>query len=143
MSFRYIGGFPDAQVVELPCAAGVAIAEGDALDGIASTNQVIRVTGSSTIHTLLAVAAETITTSATRIKCLLVNQGMLWSADTTNNTHATNQTLQSCIFTDSKTLSNTGSDVTGNTAIFQIFAPIGLITDKKVIGEFQRSKSTS
>lgn len=141
MSFKLVGGMPDSFSFEAPVTAGTAIAEGQAL--AINGNVVERVTASSTIHTLLAVARDTITTAATTIRCSLVCPGMIFQADTKSNTHATNQTLQSCIFDTSATLDNTGSDVTGPTGVALILGPIGAVADKKVLCEFTRLQSTS
>ena len=125
----------------MPIATGVAIAAGDLLD--ISGNVVQRATSSSTIHTIVGVAAETVSTTATTIKVIPVCQGQIWLADCTNNTHASNQLFESCALTDHVTLSNTSSDVTGPTGVFLPFANVGGVTNKKMLGEFTRLQSTS
>jgi hypothetical protein len=141
MAFKLVGGMPgDSFAVLLPVTAGVAIAEGDLLD--INGNVVQRATSSSTICTILAVAAETISTAATSIKATLICQGQLWEADCTNNT-AANQLLESCALTDHAYLSNTSTDVTGPTGVFLPMGLVGAAANKKVIGEFARIQSTT
>lgn len=140
MGFRLRGGFPDNFAIEMPITAGTAIQSGDLLD--ISGNVVQRATSSSTIHTIVGVAAESVSTAAALIKVIPVCQGQIWEADTTNNT-AANQLLESCALTDHAYLSNTSSDVTGATGVFLPFALVGAVGDKKVLGEFTRLQSTS
>lgn len=141
MSFKLIGGYPESFVVSLPVTAGVAIAEGEAVD--INGNVVQRTTASSTIHTLFGIARETITTAATSLLVAPVCQGQLFEAATKNNTHATNQTMQSAIFDTQASIDNTGADVTGPTGVFLILAPKGAVSAKLCIGEFTRLQSTS
>lgn len=141
MGFKLVGGFPDSFTVEAPVTAGVAIAEGDALD--ISGNVLQRATASSTIHTLFGIAAETITTAAALILVRPVCQGQVYQGDMKNNTHATNQIFESAIFEDHDSIDNTGTDVTGPTGIWLMLSPIGAVGDKKCLGEFTRLQSTS
>jgi len=137
MAFRLKSGFPENFTIEVPVTAGVAIAEGDLLD--INGNVLQRATSSSTILTIIGVAAETISTAATLIKVIPVCQGQIWEADCTNST-ASNQLFESCALTDHGHLSNTSSDVTGPTAVFLPFAITGTTT---MLGEFTRVQSTT
>lgn len=140
MAFQPIGGFPDVFTLEGTVTAGVAIAQGDVL--AINGNVLERATSSSTIHTIVGVAAETISTTATKIKYAPICQGQLWVADSANNTAST-QLYESMVLTDHDTINNTDSDVTGPTGVFLALAFAGAASDKKIIGEFTRLQSTS
>lgn len=101
---RLVSGIGEDFAFEATVTAGVAIAEGDVLD--VSGNVLQRATASSTIHTLVGVAAETITTTATLIRVIPIigNETQIWEFDTKNNTHATNQTFENCILEDHDSL---------------------------------------
>ena len=101
MAFRLVGGMPDSHDLEGTVTSGVAIAAGDVL--AINGNVLERATSSSTIHTIVGVASETITTAATLIKYKLIQQGQLWEADTANNTDSTER-YESCALTDHDTL---------------------------------------
>jgi hypothetical protein len=140
MGMRLVGGFPDPFVVEATVTAGTAIAEGDALD--ISGNVLQRATSSSTIHTVIGVAAETISTTATKIKVIPFIQGQFWEVDAQNNTAST-QLYESMVFQDHTKINNTDSDVTGPTGVFLSWGAVGAAADKKMLGEFTRLQSTS
>jgi hypothetical protein len=140
MAFKLVGGFPDSFSVEATVTAGVAIAEGDLLD--INGNVLQRATSSSTIHTIVGVAAETITTTDTKIKVIPVCQGQLWEADTVNTTDST-ELYESMALTDHDTINNSDSDVTGDTGVFLCLGFVGTSANKKIIGEFTRLQSTS
>lgn len=142
MAFKLRGGFPENFAVEYPITAGTAIAEGVVLE--ISGNVVATATGSSTIHTIVAVSAEAVGTSATSIKAIpIVGPGQIWEALCDNNT-ASNQLFESAILgSGAATIVNTSSDVTGPTGVFTPFAIVGAASDKKMLGEFCRLQSTS
>lgn len=102
MAFKLVGGTAEPFAVELTVTAGTAIAEGDLLDF--NGNVVQRATSSSTIHSIFAVAAETISTTATKIKAIVVCPGMIWQADTANNTDGT-ELYEGMALTDHDTVS--------------------------------------
>lgn len=137
MAFKLVGGTQEPFVVELPVTAGVAIAAGDLVD--INGNVVQRATSSSTIHTIVGVAAETISTSATKLKVQLIVPGQLWEAEAAAATAAT-QILESMALTDHDTVNNSDSDVTGPTGVFTCLAVVG---SSKLMGEFTRLQSTS
>lgn len=143
MAFRLVGGMPENFAVEYPVTAGTAIARGVVL---AINGNVVEAAGASaTIHTIMAVSAESIGTSPSKILAIpITGPGQIWEADTVNNTHASNQLLESCVLNSTGLLvDNTASDVTGPTGVFTILNNIGAVGDKKVLGEFTRLQSTS
>lgn len=139
--FKLVGGFPESFVIEAPVTPGVAIQEGDLL--AISGNVLARATSSSTIHTVFAVAAESISALAAVIKCRPICQGQLYEGAMTNNTHASNQTFESYALTDHANVANDSTDVGGPTGVFLLIAPIGAVADKRALGEFTRLQSTS
>ncbi len=141
MAFKLRGGYPESFVLQLPVTAGTAIAEGDAL--VINGNVVARADANATIHTLFGIARETITTAATSILCAPVCQGQIYEGAMKNNTHATNQLLESAIFNDQASIDNTSSDVTGATGVWLMLSPVGAVADKLALGEFTRLQSTS
>ena len=140
MAMRLRGGFPDNYTVQGTVTAGVAIAIGDILD--ISGNVLQRATSNSTIHTIVGVAAETITTAATTIKFIPFVQGQLWEVDTANDTDGT-ELYESMALTEHDTVNNSDSDVTGATGVFFCLSLTGATGDRKLIGEFTRLQSTS
>ena len=98
MAMQLVGGMPDNFVYpEGAVTAGVAIAVGDIL--AINVNVLERATSSSTIHTIVGVAAETITTAAALIKYIPFIQGQLWEVDCASNTAST-QLYESMVLTD-------------------------------------------
>ena len=140
MAFVPIGGFPDSGLKEVTVTAGTAIATGDML--VINGNVMQRATSAATIHTIYGVAAETISTSATKILVQPIIQGQEWEVDTASNTDAT-ELYESMVLTDHDTVNNTDTDSTGDTAVFFCTALKGVTGDKKLIGEFTRLQSTS
>jgi len=140
MAMRLIGGYPENFSVEMTVTSGTAVAAGDIL--AINANVVERATSSSTIHTIVGVAAETISTTATLIKVIPFAQGQIWEVDTANNTDSTER-YESMALTDHDTVNNSDTDVTGATGVFFCLGLVGATGDKKLIGEFTRLQSTS
>jgi len=140
MAVSYVGGMTESSAIQGTVTAGVAIAEGDVL--AYNGNVLERATSSTTIHDIAGVALETITTTDTLILFAQFMPGQQYEVDTANNT-ATTQRYEGMILTDHDTINNTDTTVTGPTAVFKAFGLIGAVGDKKLIGEFQRSASTS
>jgi len=142
MAFKLRSGIGEDFAYEATVTAGTAIAAGDVL--AVSGNVLQRATASSTIHTIRAVAAETISTTATKIRVIPILNGeqQIWEADCTNDSAVT-QRYESAVLTDHDTLDNTDSDVTGQTVVFSILDVVGLASAKKVLGSFNRLDSTS
>lgn len=137
---KQIGGFPDNFAVVMTVTEGVAIAEGDIL--AYNGNVVERSTASSTIHSIVGFAAETITTAAKTIKVNLFIQGQLYEVSTKNNTDTTER-YEGMILDGYSGVDNTDTTVTGPTAVFTAMAIVGATGDKKWIGEFHRQHPTS
>lgn len=140
MGFKLVSGFPESYSVEATVAAGVAIAEGDVL--AFNGNELVRATATSTIHSIFGVAAETISTTATTIKVIPFVDGQIWQADMKNNT-AADQLYEGMILEDHDSIDNTGTTVTGPTAVFTPIAIVGAASDKKMLGFFHHLHPTS
>lgn len=138
MAFKLIGGFPATYTFEATVASGVAIATGDML--AISGNVLERATSSSSIHTIVGVAAETISTSATRILVIPVVQGQIWDCEG-NAAFASTHLYDSYALTDHDTIANDATDVTGPTGVFLCLGRGSSTT--RLIGEFTRLQSTS
>jgi hypothetical protein len=143
MAFKLRSGFPETQAFSYPVTAGTAITAGTVL--VINGNVVAAADANATIHTIVAVAAESIGTGPSSILAIpILGPGQVWEADCVNNTHASNQLFESGILDSTGLLfNNTASDVTGPTGVFTPFANVGAVADKKVLGEFTRLQSTS
>lgn len=139
MAFTLIGGTPESFDFEATVTAGTAIAAGDLLD--INGNVLQRATSSSTIHTILAVAAETISTTATKIKVTLIRPGQLWKATCNQTFVESTMRYESYALTDHTKIANDSTDVTGATGVFTVLAACPVTTE--CIGEFTRLQSTS
>ncbi len=137
---KLVGGFPDNFTLEGTIAAGVAIATGDVL--AFNGNELVRATATSTIHSVVGVAAETVSTTATRIKYIPFVDGQLWEVATKNNT-AANQLYEGMILEAHGSVDNTSTTVTGPTAVFTPVSIVGAAADKKMIGFFHHLHPTS
>lgn len=140
MAIKLVGGTQDSFDRELTVTAGVAIADGDALDLVGNIAQ--RATNSSNIHTLHAIATETINTTDTKIKAKRIVPGQVWEVDTANDTDDT-ELYEGMILTNHDTINNTDTNVTGPTAVFTCLAIKGNSSDRKLIGEFITMRPTS
>lgn len=143
MAFRLVSGMPENFAVQYPVTAGTAITAGTVL--VINGNVVAAGDANATIHTIVAVAAESIGTAPAVILGIpITGPGQIWEADTVNDTHASNQLFESGILNSTGLLfNNTASDVTGATGVFTPFANVGAVGDRKVLGEFTRLQSTS
>ncbi len=140
MAMRLVGGAPLALIRQGPVTAGVAIQAGDVL--AITGNVLIRATATSTIHTVVGVAAETITTAAALISYIPFVDGQEWDCDTASNT-STNQLFEGAILSTTALIDNTSSEVAGPTAIFLPHAVVGTAAERRLLGTFIHLKSTS
>ena len=82
---------------------------------------------------LKAVASETVTTSATDVKCRLVAPGQMWEAESANSSD-TADNGDRMLLTDTNTVNNTGTDNTSEEACFLQLGVIGASTDNRIWG---------
>ena len=140
MSFRLVSKVSGSESRQGTVTAGTAIAAGEML--AINGNVLERATSASTIHTCVGVATETISTTATTILYTPIIAGQRWSVDVANATAIT-QLYEGMILSDHDTVNNTDTTVATQTAVFWCDGIEGAIGDKKLLGEFQKSKSTS
>ena len=109
---------------------------GDMLEIISGTTESWVVTTSGTEWwTEKAIAIESATSSDTEVNCVLVHPLQLVEVEVANNS-STAHNGQRMVLTDKNTVNNTGSNATGNDAIFRQHSTVGVAADKKVVGYF-------
>ncbi len=132
--FHLIQGDADTAMLPLPIS-GTAYTKGDCLelvDGIATW---AAVTSSSNARTRKAVVQETVTSSATEVKAILVTPSQVWVMESANNSASADRGDRMA-FTDGNTVNNSGSDQTGATGCFQQLTESGAAADKRIVGQF-------
>ena len=92
--------------------------------------------GNGTPNSIYGVAMETVSNTATTLLIALIDPYQVWQATTTNNTSSTHNYLRCIIGANAQTVNNTGSDVTGSTAIFMQTGVVGATGDKRIVGKF-------
>jgi hypothetical protein len=82
-------------------------------------------------------ANETIAAADARVDvhCLQVNLGDRFLVDTVNNTNVNMNGQRMILDATGLLLTNTGTDVSGVTGVFQQIAPCGVAADKKILAE--------
>ena len=81
-----------------------------------------------------AVVQEAVTTAATVVKAVPCLPGMKWEVESVNNSAAADNGDR-MVLTDKNTVNNTGTDNTGQTAVFIQDAVLGAAADKRIYGE--------
>ena len=96
---------------------------------------VIPATSASTTALVRFVAQEalTSTSSATKIRAILIESGQIWEADCTNATLASQLFIRQ-VLTDAATVNNSTTDTAGPTGVFEPVQIIGATGDKKLRG---------
>lgn len=140
MAFKWSSANSDKSpaMVRVAKTTETAMAKGDALAVDITNNALERAVSTSTVLTMRAVCMETRVAGDADVLVILIDGGQLWEADTTNNTHATNQTYERCALTDHVTVNNSGTDVSthAGAAVGEIIAPIGAVGDRKILWRF-------
>ena len=131
MAYRLVKDPQDVQVELLPLNS-VTTVPGSLLERTAGTTTWALTTSSSDYFTQKAVAIEAVT-SGTEVKAILVTSDQLWEADLTNNSSATHNGDRMAA-TDSVTVNNSASDVTGQAVVFVQDNPTGAAADKTSVG---------
>lgn len=81
-----------------------------------------------------AVAMESVTSSATAVKVILVNDYQIWEADAENAGAAADNGDRMILGAAGLTVNNTGTDSAAQVACFVQLRPTGATADKTVIG---------
>lgn len=117
--------------------ASQAYTIGDALhaDWTSDAVDAVPATASSKTTNILAVAMETVTSSATSLLVALIEPSQVWLVSSTNNS-SSNHRRQRMILTDKATVNNTGTDDTTVNAVVQQVGEVGAAGDKKLLVKF-------
>lgn len=92
--------------------------------------------GNGTPNSIYGVAMQTVTSSATELLIALIDPYQVWQATTTNNSNVAHNYLRAIIGASAQIVNNTGTDVTGSTAIFMQTGTVGAVADKRIVGKF-------
>ena len=124
---------PDTTVYRLVKIASQAYSIGDLVDVNrgSSTIDVVPSTASSTTESITGIAMSAQTSSDTQLLIALISPRQTIKASALNTTNAAHNN-QRMIWGAGETVNNTGSDVTGNTGIFQ---QIGVLDSTHVLGK--------
>lgn len=121
--------------------ASQAYTIGDAVAYSRSAATVVPATSSSITNDIFGVAMETVTSSATTLLVAIVRPQQRWIADVTNATN-TAHNFQRMVLTDQRTVNNTGTDSTANTAVV---TQLGVVdsTGKRILVSFNKVDGVS
>ena len=132
MAFRLVKDPTDTQA-ELLALSSVATVSGSLLERTAGATTWVLCTATSDHFTRKAVAIELVASGTAEVKAILVNDLQLWEADATNSSDAADDGDR-MILTDSVTVNNTGTDVSGQKPAFVQDGFSGLAADNTIIG---------
>ncbi len=105
------------------------------LDRTSDSTDVLPVSvGNGTPNSVFGVAMQTVTSAATTLLVAIAQPWQVWRASSTNNSSANHNYQRMIIGADAGTVNNTGSDVSGSTAIFQQVGITGVASAKLVLG---------
>lgn len=96
--------------------ASQAYTEGDAVMRSTTAGTVVPATSSTTMDTLIGVAAETVASTATALKVRLIEPSQVWECETANSVNAAHNMMK-MVLTDANTVNNTGTDSVADAAI--------------------------
>lgn len=130
--FRLARNITEAEVLELPISSN-AVTEGDLLELTAGSATWADCTSSSDHFTRKAIAVETVASTASVVKAVLLRENDLVIAETVNNSAAADNGDRMAL-TDTNTVNNSGTDVTGQAVCFIQFSPVGAAADKRILG---------
>ncbi len=90
--------------------------------------------GNGTPNSVFGVAMQTVTSSATTLLVAIAQPWQVWKVNSTNNSSANHNYQRMIIGASAAIVNNTGTDVSGSTAIFQQTGVTGLTADKLIVG---------
>lgn len=134
MAFRLLKDPMDTEA-EFHDVSSLAVVVGDLL--VQAVGATTWTAASSTSNHFLPkmVATETVTSSATEVKGILVNLYQLWDADY-NAASSDSHDGDRMILTDENTVNNTGSDSNSQAAVWRQKKRIGPTADNRASGYF-------
>ena len=104
--------------------ASQAYTEGDAVMRSTTAGTVIPATSSTSMDTLIGVAAETVASTATSLKVRLVDPTQVWECEVANTVNAAHNYMK-MVLTDANTVNNTGTDSVADAAIVMQIGVLG------------------
>lgn len=132
--FHLIQGDADTAMLALPIAS-TAFTKGDCLEMVDGATTWSAMLTTSAARTRKAVAQETVLSTATELKAILVTTSQVWVAESANNSDSANRGDRMA-FTDGNTINNSGTDETGAAGCFQQLTESGAAADKRIVGQF-------
>ena len=145
MAFKLVKDTQETEFVSVRIASQ-AYTIGDAvyLDRTSDGIDVLPVSvGNGTPNSIYGVAMETVTSAATSMLVAIIQPWQVWQVATTNNSVVNDKFTRMIIGANPGTVNNTGTDVSGSTAIFQQTGVVGALTDKKIVGNFLKISGVS
>lgn len=140
MSFRLHSDPTDTHARYLPVSSITATA-GDVLELDAGATTWTAANSASLHWQQLAVLIENCASGATEVKGILVNPNQIWEADASNNSDSShNGDRMSLDVSGSTVVVNSGSDVTGQSAMVVQIAPVGATGDANILVKFLNSQ---
>lgn len=99
--------------------------------------------GNGTPNSIFGVAMQTVTSAATTLLVAVVEPWQVWLADATNTSVVNHKYQRMIIGAGAGIVNNTGTDVSGSTAIFQQTGVVGALSAKKLLGNLLRISGVS
>lgn len=99
--------------------------------------------GNGTPNSIFGVAAETVTSSATSMLVYVAQPWQVWQVAATNTSVVNHKYQRMIIGANAGTVNNTGTDVSGSTAIFQQTGVVGALADKQLVGNLLKITGVS
>ena len=135
MAFRLLKDPMDIQKEEIPISSQT-VSVGEILE-LDAGNVNWETGDASTEHWMRkGVATEAATSSDSFVEVILVHQNQLWEADADNNSNSAHNGDRMRIGSAGLTVTNSGTDITVDTACFVQKSPVGTAADAVVNGYF-------
>ena len=145
MAFKLIKDTQETEIVTVRIASQ-AYTIGDLvyLDRVSDGTDVLPVSvGNGTQNSVYGVAAQTVTSAATTLDVYVVQPWQVWQVASTNNAVVNDKFTRMIIGANPGTVNNTGTDVSGSTAIFQQTGVVGALTAKQLVGNILKITGVS
>lgn len=132
MSFKIIKDDRDKGNKTVPISS-ITVVKDDLVELVAGATTWALVTSSSDHFTRKAIAQEAATTSATELLVLELDGTETVEVESANNSSSSDRGDRMAA-TDANTVNNSGTDVTGQAAVFVQDGELGAAADKRIIG---------
>ena len=121
--FRLVKNLNEVEIRKFPISSQAYVA-GDAVMRSTTAGTVVPATSSTSGDTLIGVAAETVSSSATELQVIMIEPSQEWECEVANTVNAAHN-LQKMVLTDANTVNNTGTDSVADAAIVMQVGVIG------------------